>query len=108
MLSLNMHTLSIPFKFVEIHFNGLNPARSHDCKAIITVALYGQILSSFTMTADDSEKPVCSARCLSEFCGVCYNRAPISSSFSLVSTQHFVEGFLYRSVPVNLTFVISS
>jgi hypothetical protein len=39
------------------------------------------------MAADNFEMLVSCARRLSDFCGVCSNLAPISSSFSLVSTR---------------------
>lgn len=48
------------------------------------------------------------AKHLSDFCGVSFNVALISSSFSLVATEHFFSGFLYRSDPVDLTSLISS
>jgi hypothetical protein len=52
-------------------------------------------------------KLVSCARCLSDFCGVCSNLAPILSSFPLVSMLHFLAGFLSRSDPVDLILLIS-
>jgi hypothetical protein len=51
--------------------------------------------------------PVSCAGYLTDFSGVCFNLALISSGVSLVSTWHFLAGFLSRSDPVDLTFLIS-
>jgi hypothetical protein len=51
--------------------------------------------------------PLFRSRCLSDFCGVCSNLVPTSSSFSL-GRQHFLAGCLSRNDPVDLTFLMSS
>jgi hypothetical protein len=84
-------------------------ASSRDCKALITVAVYGQNFSSYiALAADDCEMLVSCARQLSDFCGVCSTLAPILSSLSSISTQHsFLAGLLSRSDPVDLILLIS-
>jgi hypothetical protein len=70
--------------------------------------LYGQSLSSFVALAvEDFEMLVSCARHLSDISGACFNLAPITFSFSLICTQRFLEGFLSRSDPVDLTLLIS-
>jgi hypothetical protein len=61
------------------------------------------------MWIDCFEMPVSCARRLSDFRGVCSNLASFRPlSFLSVSNWHFVTGFLSRSNPVHLTFLISS
>jgi hypothetical protein len=72
-------------------------AVSHGCRACTAVALYGQSLSSFVCSLWQLMILRCSvscAWCLSDFCGVCSNLAPFSCSFSSVSRQCFLPGFL--------------
>jgi hypothetical protein len=60
------------------------------------------------MQFKDFETLVSCVRHLSNFCGAFYNLVPISSSFSLVSTQCFLAGFFFRSDTVDLILLISS
>jgi hypothetical protein len=83
MLSLCMHTLSIPFTCVEI----------------LTTLIFTLRISNFDM-------PVSCPRCLNDYCDMCSNLAPVSPNFSSVSTWHFLAGFLFRSDTVDLTLLI--
>jgi hypothetical protein len=59
------------------------------------VALYGRSLRSFIVAGDDVDMPVSCARRLSDFCGVCSNLAPISSSI-VHQTRSVFSIFLIR------------
>jgi hypothetical protein len=43
------------------------------------------------VAADDFEMPVSRARRLNDFCDVCSNTDPMSSSVTSVSTRHFLQ-----------------
>jgi hypothetical protein len=51
--------------------------------------------------------PVSNARRLSDFCDV-FNPAPVSSSFSSVSTLSILTSFVSRNDPVDMTLLIVS
>jgi hypothetical protein len=71
--------------------------------------LYGPGLSSFVAKArDDVEMLVSFARYLTDFCGVCTDLAPVSSSFSPVSIRRCLVALLSRSDQVDLPLLTSS
>jgi hypothetical protein len=74
---------------------------------ISTIPLHGRNLNSLVAkVADNFEMPFSCARHPSDFCGVCSNVAPVSSSVSSVSKRSILSGFLYRSDLIDLPLLI--